>query len=77
MDFMPKEEHEIFRDTLRSFIHKEVMPIVEACDEQERFPMELLPRMGELGYLGVGLPEDLLTPELRLQLSQCLGTGAA
>jgi butyryl-CoA dehydrogenase len=58
MDLFFKEEHRIFRDTIKSFIDKEIMPIVEECDEQEKFPLHLLPRMGELGFLGLGLPEE-------------------
>lgn len=58
MDLFFKEEHRLFRDTIRSFIDRELMPIVEECDIQEKFPMHLLPRMGELGFLGLGLPEE-------------------
>jgi len=58
MDLFFKEEHKIFRDTVRNFVAKEIMPIAADCDEQEKFPMSLLPRMGELGFLGLGLPEE-------------------
>lgn len=58
MDLFFKEEHRIFRETVRSFIEQEIMPIVEDCDEREKFPLALLLRMGELGYLGLGLPEE-------------------
>ena len=58
MDIFFKQEHGIFRDTIRNFIQKEIMPIVEECDEQEKFPRSLLTRLGELGFLGLGLPEE-------------------
>ncbi len=58
MDLFCKQEHRIFQDTIRSFIAKEVMPIVAECDEREEFPRPLLARMGELGFLSLGLPEE-------------------
>ncbi len=58
MDLFFKEEHRIFRETIRAFVEKEIMPMAGQCDEQEQFPMSLLPRMGGLGFLGLGLPEE-------------------
>ena len=58
MELFLREEHQIFRETIRRFIESEIMPMVEDCDEREKFPMPLLPRLGELGFLGLGLPEE-------------------
>ena len=36
-----------------------VAPLAAACDAEERYPVELFSRMGALGYLGMGFPEEL------------------
>ena len=45
-DFVPpspfySEEHEAFRDTVRRFVDREIMPHVDQWDEAEEFPREL------------------------------------
>jgi acyl-CoA dehydrogenase len=51
-------EHERFRDTLRSFIAREVAPHVGEWDEAGAFPRELYRRAAEIGLLGLGYPEE-------------------
>ena len=41
----------------RDFAEKEVRPIAEAIDREARFPRETVARMGELGLLGIAVPE--------------------
>ncbi|HJM49052.1 MAG TPA: acyl-CoA dehydrogenase family protein [Alphaproteobacteria bacterium] len=53
------EDHEAFRDTLRRFVDKEVMPHAAAWDEAEEFPRELYKKAAEIGAIGFGYPEDL------------------
>ena len=62
------EQHEMFRQTLRSFVEKDVMPHVEEWEAAGRIPKSIWPRMGALGLLGVEYDEryggggaDLLT----------------
>jgi alkylation response protein AidB-like acyl-CoA dehydrogenase len=57
MDFRPADEHQVLRRAVREFAEAEIRPHVMAWDEAQRFPMELLPRLGELGLLGIQLPE--------------------
>ena len=46
-------ENECFvRDTTRSFIEDNLIPIIEACNRDGRFPRELVKPMGELGFYG-------------------------
>jgi len=52
------EEHVRLRDAVRRFVESEVAPHAEAWDEQGEFPRALFRRMGELGFLGVRVPEQ-------------------
>ncbi|MBI5966680.1 MAG: acyl-CoA dehydrogenase family protein [Deltaproteobacteria bacterium] len=57
MDFDLSEEQRMFQRAIGDFAEKEVAPLVEQAEEEERFPVELFPKMGKLGYLGVRYPE--------------------
>jgi glutaryl-CoA dehydrogenase len=51
------EEQRMIRDTVRSFVESEVLPIIERHNQAMTFPMELIPKIGALGLLGSTLPE--------------------
>jgi len=51
------DEHDALRESIRSFMTKEVVPHVEAWEEST-FPDAIVKRMGELGFLGLSLPEE-------------------
>ncbi|HXA94252.1 MAG TPA: acyl-CoA dehydrogenase family protein [Candidatus Dormibacteraeota bacterium] len=51
------EEQQMARDLARDFADKEVRPIAEAIDRDARFPRETVARMGELGLMGIAVPE--------------------
>jgi len=53
-----QEEHYMLQDMVRDFAANEVAPIVEALDKEERFPTELIPKLAELGLLGIPFPEE-------------------
>lgn len=60
VDFMKiedllQEEERMVRDTVREFVEKDVIPIIEDCFMEGRFPTELIPRIAELGLLGGNL----------------------
>jgi len=57
MDFDLSPEHRIFQKAIRDFAEKEISPLVERAEEEERFPLELFPKMGQLGYLGIRYSE--------------------
>src|SRR4051812_46081479 len=58
MAFELSKEHEDFRRVVREFALAEVAPHAGEWDEQHRFPVELVPRMGELGLFGLVVPEE-------------------
>jgi len=49
------EEEILVRRTAREFIDDHVIPIIEGCYREGRFPRELVPLMGELGFYGANL----------------------
>ncbi len=58
MDLDLPEEHRLLRQTIRDFMTKEVAPIVEEHEKAHRFPTEVVKRLGEMGWLGIPIPED-------------------
>lgn len=54
----PTEEHAMLRQTVRELARKEVEPQAEAHDRSGTLNVELLRRLGELGLLGVTIPES-------------------
>ena len=57
MDFSVPEHHRLLRVQLRDFFEREVKPFARSWDEEERFPKEIVPRLAELGLLGIRIPE--------------------
>ena len=51
------DEQRMIRDLAREFAEKEVMPIAAQLDREGRFPHETVRRMGELGLMGIFIPE--------------------
>lgn len=58
MDFSLSEQQELFRRTAREFALKELEPQAKELDEKHKFPLETLKKLGELGYLGMAVPEE-------------------
>ncbi|MBK7612417.1 MAG: acyl-CoA dehydrogenase family protein [Actinomycetales bacterium] len=52
------EEHEHFRQVVRDFAESEIAPQVAAWDRESYFPVELIPRLGDLGLFGIVVPEE-------------------
>jgi short-chain 2-methylacyl-CoA dehydrogenase len=51
-------DHEEFRAVVRDFAEHEIAPHAAQWDRQERFPVEVVPKLGELGLLGLVVPEE-------------------
>ncbi len=51
--------HEAWRQTVRTFVDREIMPHVNEWDEAGEFPRSLHKKAAEVGLIGVGYPEDL------------------
>ena len=58
MNFEFTKEHKMLRVTIRKFLEKELIPIVEEIDEKEHFPREVYKKLGEMGFIGSHLPVE-------------------
>lgn len=58
MDFEFSPEDRLFREAIRGFAQKEIAPLVEEAEAQERFPQQLFPLAGDLGYLCIRYPAE-------------------
>ena len=58
MNFDLSSEHELIRDTVRSFALEKVAPVAEELDREHRFPYDLVAEMAELGLMGIPIPEE-------------------
>ena len=78
------DEQQMIRDLARDFADNEIKPIAVEIDREGRFPAELVKKMGELGFMGIFVPEqyggsgmDTLTYVLALEevCRACASTG--
>ncbi|HRJ56318.1 MAG TPA: acyl-CoA dehydrogenase [Anaerolineales bacterium] len=51
-------EHKMLRDAARDFAQKEIAPIAADFDESGEFPHQTIKKMGELGFMGIEVPEQ-------------------
>jgi alkylation response protein AidB-like acyl-CoA dehydrogenase len=51
-------EHEMIRQTARDFAQKEIAPIAAELDESGEFPHATVRKMGEMGFMGIEIPEE-------------------
>jgi butyryl-CoA dehydrogenase len=52
------EEHLMIQDMARKFAESELFPIAARIDETAEYPVELFGKMGELGFMGLNIPEE-------------------
>ncbi|MCF7802082.1 MAG: acyl-CoA dehydrogenase [Candidatus Marinimicrobia bacterium] len=57
MDFQLNEEQQMILETIREFAEAEIKPGVRERDEQAEFPTEIVKKLGELGFMGMQVPE--------------------
>jgi alkylation response protein AidB-like acyl-CoA dehydrogenase len=57
VDFDLTQEQEDFRKAVRQFAEEVVAPVAEELDREERFPLDIVRQMGELGLFGLPFPE--------------------
>lgn len=55
IDNLLNDEEKMIRSTIRQFVDKEIMPIIEKCYRDGIFPKQLIPSLAELGTLGASL----------------------
>ena len=58
MDLDLSPEHDLLRKTIRDFMVKEVAPVVDEHERERRFPVDVVRKLGEMGWLGIPIPED-------------------
>ncbi len=58
MQFELTEQQRMIRDMARDFAAKEVAPQAAENDRLERFPADIVKRLGELGFMGMNVPEQ-------------------
>ena len=51
------EEHNLFRESLRDFLEREVSPNLEVWEKNGKIPKSIWKKMGDMGFLGLSLPE--------------------
>ena len=76
-------EHEVFRESLRLFIQKEIVPHVDLWEKKGEIDKSIWKKMGDMGYLGLIFPEQYGGLDLDFfysqifceELSQCFSGG--
>jgi glutaryl-CoA dehydrogenase len=58
MDGLLTEDERMVRDTVRSWVDENLLPVIQEAYIGRRFPKELIPGLADLGVLGANLPED-------------------
>jgi len=58
MDFNLTKTENLFLQMIREFAEKEVKPLAAEVDEQERFPIETVEKMGKIGIMGIPIPVE-------------------
>ena len=58
MNFEQNENQDMIAQMVRDFAEKEIKPNMKSWDDHETFPVETMKKLGELGLLGVFIPEE-------------------
>jgi butyryl-CoA dehydrogenase len=64
MDFSLNDHQKLIRDTVRQFMEAEVRPFVKEMEKAEKFPVEAIKKLGEMGCCGMLMPEEWGGPGL-------------
>ncbi|MEV4801574.1 acyl-CoA dehydrogenase family protein [Nonomuraea sp. NPDC049421] len=58
MDFELTDEQKAFRETLRAFVDKEIVPVATEWEHSGRYPAEIIDKMKQMGLFGLSVPEE-------------------
>jgi isovaleryl-CoA dehydrogenase len=58
LDFMLGDDVDALRDAVQAFAQAEIAPLAAEIDRRDRFPADLWRKMGELGLLGITVPDE-------------------
>ncbi len=64
IDSILSEEEKMIRDLVREFVTEEIISIIEKYNREAKFPMQILPKMAEMGLFGPTLPQKYGCAEL-------------
>ena len=53
MDYTLTNELQMLRKMYQEFVENEVKPLAGELDEEERFPMETIPKLAKYGFMGI------------------------
>lgn len=56
IDSLLSEEEVMIRETVRKFVSDEIIPVIEGYNRNSQFPMQIVPKMAEIGLFGPTLP---------------------
>ena len=58
MDFNLSSDQEFFRETIRSFVDKEIRPVAGELEKSGTYPTEIVEKMKAMGLFGILIPEE-------------------
>ncbi|MCJ8346121.1 acyl-CoA dehydrogenase family protein, partial [bacterium] len=58
MKFSLSEDQKMVQDMARDFTKSKIEPVAMSLDVSHQFPQKLIKEMGELGLMGVNIPEE-------------------
>jgi alkylation response protein AidB-like acyl-CoA dehydrogenase len=58
MNFKLSDEQQAIKTLVRDFVNEEIVPNARKYDEEERFPVELMPKLKETGLINLAIPEE-------------------
>ncbi|GAA4856376.1 acyl-CoA dehydrogenase family protein [Actinomycetospora corticicola] len=58
MDFTLSDEQRLYRETLRDFVDREIVPVARDWEHSGRYPTEIVESMRKLGLFGLSIPEE-------------------
>ena len=58
MEFGYSKEQVLLREMYKKFAETEIKPLVEELDEEERFPVESIPKLARYGFMGIPFPKE-------------------
>jgi alkylation response protein AidB-like acyl-CoA dehydrogenase len=58
MDFELTDEQKAFREALRAFVEKEILPVATEWEHSGRYPTEIIEKMKQMGLFGLSVPEE-------------------
>ncbi|WP_336883322.1 acyl-CoA dehydrogenase family protein [Rhodococcus globerulus] len=58
MDFALTDEQKDFRNVLRSFVDKEIIPVAREWEQSDRYPTEIIAGLADMGLFGITIPEE-------------------